>query len=151
MKTTSGIFSAALVAAAFIAFATVSIEAQTAVDQLKSPKEVLERFCKLDTEGTWLGPERWHELTDFFTSVQSWPPDDSVSVLKNYSLGEAKRSVVDGTVYYEVDVDYFVWGSINSFLRFTRAELSKGKSSAAGEPVERVSHKSLSLTVSFVM
>jgi len=151
MKTTSGIFSAALVAAAFIAFATVSIEAQTAVDQLKSPKEVLERFCKLDTEGTWLGPERWHELTDFFTSVQSWPPDDSVSVLKNYSLGEAKRSVVDGTVYYEVDVDYFVWGSINSFLRFTRAELSKGKSSAAGEPVERVSHKSLSLTDSFVM
>ena len=114
-------------------------------------KAVVQQFCKLDTEGTWLGPERWHELTDFFTSVQSWPPDDSVSVLKNYSLGEAKKSVVDGTVYYEVDVDYFVWGSINSFLRFTRAELSKGKSSAAGEPVERVSHKSLSLTDSFVM
>jgi len=130
--------------------------AQTQVSSEQSPearevKTVVEQFYKLDTEGAWLVPERWHELTDFFTSVQSWPPDDPVSVLKSYRVGDAKKSVVDGAVNYEVEVDYFVWGSINSFLRFTRAELSKGKSSSAGEPVERVSHKSLSLTDSFVM
>jgi len=136
---------------AVLGLAAIIADAQAPTEPQESPKEVVERFYKLEAEGTWLVPDRWHELTDFFTSVQSWPPDDPVSVLRSYRVGDAKRNVVDGTTHYEVDVDYSVWGSINFFLRFTRAELSKGKGSVAAEPVERVSHMSLSLTDSFVM
>ena len=139
-----------------ICFVPVSLSAQThtTTDQSSKAQEVkavVEQFYKLESEGTWLVPDRWHELTDFFTSVQSWPPDDAVSVLKSYRIGDAKRSIVDGKENYEVDVDRFVWGSINSFLRFTRAELPKRNSPAKSEPVERPAKYSLSLTDSFVM
>jgi hypothetical protein len=142
--------------AAFLGLSAVPLSTQTQAPKDQSSqsaevKTVVEQFCKLDGAGTWLGPERWHELTDFFASVRSWSPDKSVSVLKSYRVGDAKRSIVDGTVYYAVDVDYFVWGSINSSLRFTRARGPQGESSAVGVPVERLTTCRLSLTDSFVM
>jgi hypothetical protein len=103
-------------------------------------KAVVERFCKLEAAGTWLGTSQWNELQDFFTEIGPATLPASVSVLKRYQIGETKRIVhADGTVHYGVDVDWFEWGSINSFLRFTRA-------SATGQPVERRVGESLFLT-----
>ncbi len=40
----------------------------------------------METQGRWLGPERWDELQDFLTDISPWLPNASVSVLKSYEV-----------------------------------------------------------------
>ena len=117
----------------------------------KSPTEVVEGFYKQETEGRWLGPERWGELQDFLTEVRPWSPPGAISVIRNYQLGNARRDIgPGGRVDYQVEVDLFEWGSINSFLNFTRARGPRGKSVPVDEPVERQTYESLILTDKFL-
>ncbi len=98
-------------------------------------KTAVEKFYKLEAAGAWLRPERWDELHDFLSDIEPWSPPSS----------DAKKIVdADGTVRYSVDVKCYVWGSINSFLRFTNAR-------ATGEPVEQGAGGDLLLTDSFVL
>jgi len=108
-------------------------------------KAAVEKFYKLEAAGAWLRPERSDELHDFLSDIEPWSLPSSVSVLKGYLVGDAKKIVdADGTVRYSVDVKRYVWGSINSFLRFTNAR-------ATGEPVEQGAGSNLLLTDSFVL
>jgi hypothetical protein len=101
-----------------------------------SPKEVVEQFYKMETEGRWLGAERWDELQDFLTDISPWFPNTSISVLKSYEVRDARKDIgAGGVVDYQVEVDFFEWGSIDSYLNFTRAQDPSGTSSAAGGPV----------------
>src|SRR5260370_553725 len=85
-------------------------------------KAAVEKFYKLEAAGAWLRPERWDELHDFLSDIEPWSPPSSVSVLKAYLVGDAKKIVdADRTVRYSVDVKCYVWGSINYFLLFTYA------------------------------
>jgi len=117
----------------------------------KSPKEVVERFYKMETEGRWLGPERWDELQDFLTDIGPWFPNSSISVLKSYEVRDARKDIgAGGVVDYQVEVDFFEWGSIDSYLNFTRAQGPSGKSSAAGGPVEQRTYQTLVLRDRFI-
>src|SRR5207245_1275065 len=99
-------------------------QAQAPADESSEAQEVktvVERFYKLETEGTWLGDNRWNELQNFFADIGPSRTQTSLSILKSYKVGETKKIVgADGSVHYGVDVDCLEWGSINSFLRFTR-------------------------------
>jgi hypothetical protein len=59
----------------------IIVDAQASTEQPKSPKEVVEQFYKLETEGKWLGSEHWDELQDFLTDVSPWFRLASISVL----------------------------------------------------------------------
>ena len=56
-----------LVLAAIFGISATVVEARTPTQQPKSPKEVVEQFYKMETQGRWLGPERWDELQDLLT------------------------------------------------------------------------------------
>jgi hypothetical protein len=100
-------------------------------------RAVVERICKMDVEGRWLGPERWDELRYFFIEVAPWSPPESISVLKGYRVGDVLTRIgAEGKVVYQVEVDYAVWGTIDSFLHFTRAPTPSGQSPATCQPVE---------------
>jgi len=127
----------------------VGVNAQTkaAADQSSEAQEVkaiVERFYKLETAGTWLGDGRWDELQNFFADIGPSRAQASISVLKSCQIDKPKKIVyADGSVHYGVDVDCFEWGSINTFLRFTRARNN-------GQAVERRLGESLSLSDQFV-
>jgi hypothetical protein len=110
-------------------------------------KAAVEQFCKMDAAGRWLRPEQWDELRDYFTDVPPWSPPTFISVAKSYRVGDARRDVgAEGKVDYEVEVDYFVWGTVDSLLHFTRARAQPGQGPAVGEPVEQRTYQSLLLT-----
>lgn len=123
-------------------------QTQPASDQSTESQEVkaaVERFYKFETAGAWLGRDRWDELQNFFADIGPASLQTSISVIKSYQVGEAKKIVhADGIYHYGVDVDCFEWGSINSFLRFTKAR-------ASGEAVQRRVGESLSFSDGFVI
>lgn len=124
---------------------------QVSMRPQESPKGVVEHFYKQETEGRWLGPERWDELQDLLTEVRPWSPPRAISVIRNYKLGDAARDKgPGGLVDYQVEVDLFEWGSINSFLNFTRARGPRAKNVAVDEPVERQTYESIVLTDRFL-
>jgi hypothetical protein len=140
-----------LIFAAVLALGVIVADAQAPTEPQKSPKEVVEQFYKMQTEGRWLGSERWDERQDFLTDIGPWSPPNSISVLRNYEVGKARRDIgVGGIVDYQVEVDFFEWGSINSFLNFTRARGPQGESPTAGEPVEQRTYQTLILTDRFL-
>jgi hypothetical protein len=117
----------------------------------KSPKEVVEQFYKMETQGTWLGPERWDELQDFLTDTGPWFPNASISVLKRYEVREARKDIGSGGVVdYQVEVDFFEWGSIGPYLNFTKAQGLTGQSSAASEAVVQRTYETLVLRDRFI-
>jgi hypothetical protein len=69
------LFATVLCLGIFVACTHAPAQAQ------KSPKEVVEQFYKMETQGRWLGPERWDELQDLLTDISPWFPNASVSVL----------------------------------------------------------------------
>jgi len=140
-----------LILAAVFGLAVIAAEAQAPAEPQKSPKEVVEQFYKMETEGRWLGPERWGELQDFLTDVSPWFLPGSISVLRSYAVGDARKDIgYGGVVDYQIEVDYFEWGSIDSFLNFTRARGPRGERPAAGEPVEQRRYETLNLSDRFV-
>jgi hypothetical protein len=140
-----------LILATALGLAVVVADAQTPTGPQKSPKEAVEQFYKMETEGRWLGPEHWDELQDFLTDIGPWSRPLSVSVLKNYKIGDARRDIgAGGTVDYQVEVDFFEWGSIDYFLNFAEARGPRGESAAAGEPVEQRTYETLYLSDRFL-
>jgi hypothetical protein len=124
---------------------------QAPTESEKPPKEVVQQFYSLATEGRWLAPQHWDELQDFLTEVGPWYLPGAISVLQGYQVGDATRHIgYRDTVDYQVEVDCFEWGSIDSFLNFTRARGPSGKTSVAGEPVVRRTYETLFLTDKFV-
>jgi hypothetical protein len=116
-----------------------------------SPKGVVEQFHKQETEGRWLGADRWDELQDLLTEVRPWSPPEAVSVIRNYRLGDARKDTAPGgRVDYQIEVDLFEWGSINSFLNFTRTRGPRSNSATGDQPVERRTYENLVLTDRFV-
>src|SRR5882762_778188 len=117
----------------------------------ESPKEVVEQFYKMETQGRWLGPERWDELQDFLMDISPWLPNASISVLKSYEVRDARKDIgAGGVVDYQVEVDFFESGLIDSYLNFTEARGPSGKGPAAGEPVEQRTYETLVLRDGFV-
>src|SRR5438309_6559431 len=140
-----------LILAAVFGLAVIAADAQAPAEPQKPPKEVVEQFYKMETEGRWLGPERWDELQDFLTDIGPWFPNTSISVLKSYEVRDARKDIGAGGVSdYQVEVDLFEWGSIDSYLNFTRAQGRSGKSSAAGGPVEQRTYQTLVLRDRFI-
>ena len=148
-----------LIITAVLGIAVIAGDAQAPAESQKSPKEAVEQFYKMETEGRWLGPEHWDELQDFLTRVVRWSapealanvepvsPPDCISVLRSYKVGAARKDIgAGGVVDYQVEVEYHEWGSINSFLNFTRARTPEGRSPALDEPVEWRGEKGLVLT-----
>lgn len=120
--------------------------AHPAAEAQASPKEAVEQFYKAETEGRWLGPERWDELQDFLTDISPWVPSEPISVLKSYEVRDARKDIgAGGVVDYEVEVDFFEWGSIDSYLNFTKARDPGGKISAVAGPVEERTYETLVL------
>jgi hypothetical protein len=137
--------------AAVFGLAVIAADAQVPADPQQSPKEVVEQFYKMETEGRWLGPERWDELQDFATEVSPWFPPTSISVLKSYEVGDARKDIgAGGNLDYQVEVDFFEWGSIDSFLNFTKARGLGGNSATPGGPVERRTYQTLVLRNTFL-
>lgn len=137
--------------AAVFGLCVLAADAQAPAEPERSPKETVQRFYKLETEGRWLTPRHWDELQNFLTDSGPWLSPGPISVLRNYQVGDAsKRIGYRGTVDYEVEVDYFEWGSIDSFLNFTRAQGPRGETPVADEPVERRTYQSLVLSDKFV-
>ncbi len=102
------LFATVLCLGIFVACAHAPAQAQ------KSPKEVVEQFYKMETQGRWLGPERWDELQDLLTDISPWFPNAAVSVLKSYEVHDARKDIgAGGMVDYQVEVDLFEWGSID--------------------------------------
>ena len=125
--------------------------AHATTEAQKSPKEVVEQFYKMETQGRWLGPERWDELQDFLTDIGPWLPHASISVLKSYEVRGARKDIGAGaTVDYQVEVDFFEWGSIDSYLNFTKARAPGGKSTPTGKSVEQRTYETLVLRDRFV-
>jgi hypothetical protein len=95
-----------------------------------------EQFTRLETSGRWLGPENWNDLSDYFQETRPWSPPQSISLLKTYSMG-----LIEGTIYangkpcYLVEMDYQLWGTIDSFLHFRTAETATGQPTALGRTV----------------
>ncbi len=84
------LFATVLCLGIFVACAHAPTEAQ------KSPQEIVEQFYKMETQGRWLGPERWDELQDFLTDISPWLPNASVSVLKSYEVYDARKDIGAG-------------------------------------------------------
>ena len=140
-----------LILAAVFGLAVIAADAQAPAEPQKPPKEVVEQFYKMETEGRWLGPERWGELQDFLTDVSPWFPPASISVLRSYEVRDARKDIGAGGAFdYQVEVDFFEWGSVDYFLNFTRARGPRGKSPAAGEAVERRTYQTLVLRDKFL-
>lgn len=134
-----------------IGLAAIVADAQTPTESQRSPREAVERFCKMESEGRWLGPERWDELQDFLGDVGSWSRPDSISVLRSYKVGDARKDIgAGGSVSYQVEVDYFQWGSIDRFLNFTSARGPRRESPPAGQPVELRTYETVYLSDRFV-
>jgi hypothetical protein len=140
-----------LVLTTVLGLSAIIVDAQAPAEQPKSPEEAVEQFFTLETEGKWLGPDHWDELKDVLTSVQPWFNPSPISVLKNYQVCDATKEIgAEGTVEYQVEVDFFEWGSIDYFLNFTDARGPGGKQSAAGGPVEQRTYHNVSLTDKYI-
>jgi hypothetical protein len=139
-----------LILVSLLGLEVIVADAQAPTGPPESPREVVEQFYKMEAEGRWLGPERWDELQEFLTEVGRWSPGVSIAVLRSYDIGDARKDVgYKGVVDYQVEVDYFEWGSIDSFLNFRRARGPGGQTSVAGEPVEQQTYETLVLTDKF--
>lgn len=136
-----------LILATVLGLAVIGTDAQAPTELQKSPKEVVQQFYKMETEGRWLGPERWDELQDFLSDVGPWSRPESISVLRSYQVGDARKDIgYAGRVDYQVEVDYFEWGSIDPFLNFKRARGPRGERPAEGEPVEQRMYETVYLS-----
>jgi hypothetical protein len=137
-----------LILVTVLGLSAIIVDAQAPTEAQKSPKEVVEQFYKMETEGRWLGPEHWDELQDFLTNVDPWSTPVSVSVLKSYRVVECTTEHRCGKD--QIEVDYDEWGSIDYFLNFTKARGPEGRSPAAGGPVEQRTYETLYLSDRFL-
>lgn len=131
-----------------VGLAMTLAEAQAPTEPQKSPREAVEQFYKLETQGRWLGPEHWDELQNIQIRLEPWSAPESISVVKTYQVVDCEKDGRCGRD--QVEVDFYEWGSINPFLNFVAARDSKGNKSANGEPVEQRTYQTLYFSDSFV-
>jgi hypothetical protein len=96
----------------------IRVFAQSSVHPRKSPKEIMELFCKMDTDGELLNDEVRREAADLFGSPLGWSGNQNVIVVSAYVL--RGPDMHDDSAQFIVD--YNVWGELDSSLRFTREE-----------------------------
>lgn len=135
---------------AILGLSATIVAAQATSGPQESPKEVVEHFWKVQSEGAWLGPEQWDKLRDFLTETGPWYPPGAVSVLSSYSVGETRKDVGSYGISYSVEVDQYRWGSIDRYLNFTRAHGPGRESPIAGQPIELRTSETLYLSDHFV-
>ncbi|MFZ0308800.1 MAG: hypothetical protein WAL89_11530 [Candidatus Sulfotelmatobacter sp.] len=78
---------------------------QMPVSPRLSPKEVVERFCKMEAEGKHLTPDGWRDMSKLLISSTANPRLEEMAVIKDYIVSEpvidrnrAKVSVVYTTL-----------------------------------------------------
>ena len=100
----------------------------------KSPREVVEQFYKLETQGRWLGSEHWDELKDYSGEIPVWSPPEAISVLQTYRVTNLQRQTGNkGEAKFRADVEFKVWGTIDPFLQFALARDGRDGGSPIGE------------------
>lgn len=105
--------------------------AQSDVSQRGSPKQVVDRFCKMQADGMSLSREHWDEFNSMAIYPHPWQDHGQgiISIVKSYIVND----VVEHGDSAKVSVDYTVWGDLfTSSFRFFRKE-----GLALGEPVKR--------------
>jgi hypothetical protein len=108
-----------LMVAIVLALAPMMAAAQSGGSQNESPKQVVERFCKMAAEGMGLSPEHWDEFNEITVYPAAWSTSGGMTVIRGYTVGDA----VEHGDSAEVSVEYAVWGNVDlsSFL-FLRTE-----------------------------
>jgi hypothetical protein len=106
--------------AILLIFVVAVATAQTSGTSIRSPKEVVEEFWKLEITGERLTPEGWNRTNRYFVHAIP-PPSNSVIRVINASsvwdpIARDFHAVPDGTAEIEVGV-LGVWG-IASDMRF---------------------------------
>lgn len=106
--------------ALFLTFVVAAATAQTAGNTMKSPKEVVEEFWGLETNGERLTPEGWNHANRFFVHSTPPPANKVIRVINVSSVWDPVandfHALPDGTAEIEVGV-LGIWG-IDSKMRF---------------------------------
>lgn len=105
------------VAAAVLLLSAAVMMAQSAP---KTPKQVVEEYCKLDAAGALTSSEGWPTISPLFV----WPDApgwDTFTVVRGYTVGAEKKVGNTATV----PVQYEVAGVLDSTPRFRPAKVKK--------------------------
>lgn len=100
-----------------ILFTATATLAQSAT---KTPKQVVEEYCKLDAAGALTSSEGWPTISPLFV----WPDApgwDTFTVVRGYTVGTEKKVGKTATV----PVQYEVAGVLDSTPRFRPAKVKK--------------------------
>jgi hypothetical protein len=82
------------------------------------PKEVVERFCKLDAAGVRLRPEGWNRTAEFFVRPVPKPSNMPITVMKgSFVVGNPRIEGEKATV----GVEYLKLGRLDNSMRFKGA------------------------------
>jgi hypothetical protein len=99
------------------ALGTGTLTAQSQKTDAKSPKEVVEQFVKMETEGGRLTPDGWREASAYFVHPSPFTPDAKVVLIgKSYSVWDPMK-MPSGTTTVSVEINLL--GQLDSALRFT--------------------------------
>ncbi len=99
--------------------------AQTMGTEAKSPKEVVEQFLKMETQGGRITPEGWRKASTFF--VRPSRPSRDIRVFVVYRDYAVWNPVIKGTTA-TVMMDIYSEGRIDSALRYTPPDAHSYKS-----------------------
>lgn len=105
-----------VVAAVLLLCAAVALAQSTT----KTPKQVVEEYCKLDAAGALTSSEGWPTISPLFV----WPDApgwDTFTVVRRYTVGAEKKVGRTATV----PVEYEVAGVLDSTPRFRPAKVKK--------------------------
>lgn len=92
---------------ACLAYAVLS-SAQPSLRSINSPKEVVERFWKMETQGGRLGPEGWRAAASYFATTVEFPKERSIGVVSNhFSVWDAM--IRDNSAEVTVGVGGLMW------------------------------------------
>lgn len=106
--------------ALLVTFAVAAATAQPPEASIKSPKEVVEEFWQLETNGERLTPAGWNHANRFFVHATPPPANKVIRIINASSVWDpivsAFHVVPDGTAEINVGV-LAIWG-IDSDMRF---------------------------------
>jgi len=107
-----------LVVSLFVILAAPSILGQSQPGKTKSPKEVVQEFWKLETEGGRLTSEGWHNAGIFFVHPGPLPQRKTIEVISGtYKYSVDERWVKENEA--EIANGCFDLGRIDDSLRYT--------------------------------
>jgi hypothetical protein len=91
--------------------------AQSTTTEPQSPKQVVERFVKMETNGERLTPDGWREASVFFVRPSPFPQHPRIFVIgDNFLVWDPVISIADNKAEVPVEVD--PQGQIDGHLRF---------------------------------